>query len=102
MGSEMCIRDSRRINYNAVTMYPWVAFDPSGKRILPGNLKSVYTHNGDCDELLPESNCTFAHCVFPKNKRTILTDCCDDPRKIGLWSLEDGQQKWSMSLWEMI
>ena len=92
----------RRIKYNAMTLYRSVAFDPSGKRVLPGNLKSVYTLNGDCDELFPESGCTFAHCVFHENKGTILTDCCDDPMKIGLWSLEDGQQKWSMSTGEII
>ena len=92
----------RRINYNGLTLYRSVAFDPSGKRVLPGNLKSVYTLNGDCDELFPESSCTFAHCVFPENKGTILTDCCDDPMKIGLWSLEDGQHKWSMSSGEII
>lgn len=92
----------RRINDNALTLYRSVAFDPSGKYVLPGNLKRVYTLTGDCDDLFPESSCTFAHCVFPEDKGTILTDCCDDPMKIGLWSLEDGQQKWSFSSGEII
>ena len=92
----------RKINYNTLTFYRSVAFDPSGKYVLPGNLKNVYTLKGDCDDLFPESSCTFAHCVFSEDKTTILTDCCGDPMKIGLWSLEDGQQKLSICSREII
>ena len=92
----------RKINYNVLTFYRSVVFHPSGTCVLPGNLKNVYTLNGDCDDLFPESSCTFAHSVYSEDKETILTDCCDDPRKISLWSLEDGQEKWSLTFSENI
>ena len=92
----------RKINYNVLTFYRSVVFHPSGTCVLPGNLKNVYTLNGDCDDLFPESSCTFAHSVYSEDKETILTDCCDDPRKIGLWSLDDGQEKWSLTFSENI
>ena len=88
--------------YNVLTFYRSVVFHPSGTCVLPGNLQNVYTLNGDCDDLFPESSCTFAHSVYPEDKKIILTDCCDDPRKICLWSLDDGQQKWSITFSENI
>ena len=30
--------------------------------------------------------------IFPKDKRTFLTDCVDDPKAIVLWSVENGEQ----------
>ena len=92
----------RKINYGVLTFYRSVVFHPSGTCVLPGNLKNVYTLNGDCNDLFPESSCTFAHSVYPEDKEIILTDCCDDPRKINLWSLEDGQQKLSLTSGENI
>ena len=75
---------------NVLTFYRSVVFHPSGKSVLPGTLRSVYTLKGDQNDLFPDSKCTFSHCVFPRDKRTILTDCCDDPKMVILWSMENG------------
>ena len=78
--------------FPVLTFYRSVVFHPSGKSVLPGTLRKAYTLKGDCNDLFPESNCTFSHCVFPKDKRTILTDCVDDPKAIVLWNMENGEQ----------
>ena len=77
---------------NILTFYRSVVFHPSGKCVLPGSLRSVYTLDGDCNDLFPQSNCVFSHCAFPREKRIILTDCCDDPKKLVLWNMENGQE----------
>ncbi|XP_078383739.1 uncharacterized protein LOC144666217 [Oculina patagonica] len=82
----------RVIDNDVFTYYRSVVFHPSGKYVLPGNLRSVYTLKGDCNVLLPDSNCTFSHCSFPSDKRTILTDCFDDPKRLVLWSMENGEE----------
>ena len=81
----------RVINYDVFTYYRSVVFHPSGKYVLPGTLRSVYNLKGDLNDLFPSSNCTFSHCAFPKDKGTILTDCFDDPKKVVLWSMENGE-----------
>ena len=81
----------RVINNNVLTYYHSIVFHPSGKTVLPGTLRSVYTLKGDCNDLFPSSNCTFSYCAFPKDKRTILTDCFDDPKTVVLWSMENGE-----------
>lgn len=82
----------RGISYNLLTYYRSVVFHPNGKNVLPGTLRSVYTIKGDCHDLFPKSNCTFSHCAFPRDKRTILTDCYADPRRVVLWSMENGEE----------
>jgi len=82
----------RMINLNCLTFYRSVVFHPSGKFVLPGTLRSVYTLKGECNDLFPNSNCTFSHCAFARDKRIILTDCFDDPKKVVLWSMENGQE----------
>ncbi|XP_068681718.1 uncharacterized protein [Montipora foliosa] len=75
-----------------LTFYRSVVFHPRGKSVLPGTLRSVYTLEGDCISLYPNSNCTFSHCAFPTDKRTILTDCFDNPKEVVLWSMESGEE----------
>ena len=82
----------RGISYNLLTYYRSVVFHPNGKYVLPGTLRSVYSLEGDCNDHFPKSNCTFSHCAFPRDKRTILTDCCADPKTLVLWSLENGEE----------
>ena len=43
-------------------------------------------------ELFPTSECKFAHCAFPKDRKTVLTDCFDNPKQICLWSIENGEE----------
>jgi len=82
----------RRINSRILTFYRSVVFHPSGMSVLPGTLRSAYTLEGDCNSLYPDSNCTFSHCAFPTDKKTILTDRFDDPKEVVLWSMETGQE----------
>ena len=82
----------RGINLKVLTFYRSVVFHPSGKYVLPGTLRSVYTLKGDCTDFFPRSKCTFSYCAFPGDKRTILTDCFDDPKRIVLWSMEHGEE----------
>ena len=82
----------RNIDYKILTFYRSVVFHPRGKLVLPGTLRSVYTLEGDCISLYPNSNCTFSHCAFPTDKRTILTDCFDNPKEVVLWSMESGEE----------
>ncbi|XP_068681723.1 uncharacterized protein [Montipora foliosa] len=82
----------RNIGYRILTFYRSVVFHPRDKSVLPGTLRSVYTLEGDCISLHPNSNCTFSHCAFPTDKRTILTDCFDNPKEVVLWSMESGEE----------
>ena len=82
----------RPIGGYVLTFYNSVIFHPNGKYVIPGNLRNVYTLNGDCVELFTESECKFAHCVFPKDKRAMLTDRFDNPKQLSLWSMEDGKE----------
>ena len=78
--------------FPVLTFYRSVVFHPSGKSVLPGNLRKAYTLKGDCNNRFSSSDCTMSHCVFPKDKTTFLTDCVDDPKAIVLWSVENGEQ----------
>ena len=78
--------------FPVLTFYRSVVFHPSGKSVLPGTLRKAYTLEGDCKDLFPKSNCTFSYCIFPRDKRTILTDCFDDPKTVALWSIETGEE----------
>ena len=82
----------RPIGGYVLTFYNSVIFHPNGKYVLPGNLRNVYTLNGDCVELFIDSECKFAHCVFPKDKKVMLTDRFDNPKQLSLWSMEDGTE----------
>ena len=82
----------RQIDSYILTFYNSVIFHPNGKYVLPGNLRNVYTLNGDCVELFIDSECKFAHCVFPKDKKAMLTDRFDNPKQLSLWSMEDGTE----------
>ncbi|KAL9961934.1 hypothetical protein ACROYT_G030978 [Oculina patagonica] len=79
-------------NLPVLTFYRSVVFHPSGKSVLPGTLCRVYTLKGDLVDLFPSSNCTFSHCAFPRDRRAILTDCFDDPKKVVLWSMDNGEE----------
>ena len=85
-------RGAYRMKGYDLTYYHSVVFHPSGKYVLPGTLRSVYTLKGDCSDLFPSSNCTFSCCAFPGDQKTILTDCFDDPKTIVLWSMENGKE----------
>ena len=82
----------RPIGGYVLTFYNSVIFHPNGKYVLPGNLRNVYTLSGDCVELFIDSECKFAHCVFPKDKKVMLTDRFDNPKQLSLWSMEDGTE----------
>ena len=82
----------RQIDGCILTFYNSVIFHPNGKYVLPGNLRNVYTLNGDCVELFIDSECKFAHSVFPKDKKAMLTDRFDNLKQLSLWSMEDGTE----------
>ena len=77
-----------------LSFYHSVTFHPNGKSIIPGTLKHVYTISGDSEELFPDSDCTFSYCFlrFYNDKEVIFTDCPDDPKKIMIWYMENGQK----------
>ena len=85
-----------------LSFYRSVVFDASGKYVLPGCLRNVYTLDGESYERFPKSDCVFSNCAFSGDRRTILTDCGDDPKKLSLWSMEDGMKLWCISLQENI
>ena len=91
----------RGVQYG-LSFYRSVVFDASGKYVLPGCLRNVYTLSGESYELFPKSDCVFSNCAFSEDRRTILTDCGDDPKKLSLWSMEDGMKLWCISLQENI
>ena len=74
-----------------LTFYRSVVFHPSGKSVLPGTLRSLYTLKGDKADLFPDTKCTFSHCAFTRDKKAILTDCFDDPKMVILWSMKNGE-----------
>ena len=87
----------RRKQYG-LTFYRSVVFDASGKYVLPGCLRNVYNLNGESHERFPKSDCFFSNCAFSGDRRLILTDCGDDPKRLSLWSMEDGKKLWCISL----
>ena len=91
----------RGVQYG-LSFYRSVVFDASGKYVLPGCLRNVYTLDGESYERFPKSDCVFSNCAFSGDRRTILTDCGDDPKKLSLWSMEDGMRLWCISLQENI
>ncbi|XP_066022777.1 uncharacterized protein [Pocillopora verrucosa] len=91
----------RGVQYG-LSFYRSVVFDASGKYVLPGCLRNVYTLDGESYERFPKSDCVFSNCAFSGDRRTILTDCGDDPKKLSLWSMEDGMRLWCKSLQENI
>ena len=91
----------RGVQYG-LSFYRSVVFDASGKYVLPGCLRNVYTLDGESYERFPKSDCVFSNCAFSGDRRTILTDCGDDPKKLSLWSMEDGMKLWCKSLQENI
>ena len=76
---------------NCLSLYRSVVFHPQGKSVLPGTLQQVYTLSGERKDLFPKSDCTFSNCVFSGDKKRILTDCLDDPKRIVLWNMENGE-----------
>ena len=91
----------RGVEYG-LSFYRSVVFDASGKYVLPGCLRNVYTLDGESYERFPKSDCVFSNCAFSGDRRTILTDCGDDPKKLSLWSMEDGMKLWCISWQENI
>ena len=91
----------RGVQYG-LSFYRSVVFDASGKYVLPGCLRNVYTLDGESYERFPKSDCVFSNCAFSGDRRTILTDCGDDPKKLSLWSMEDGMKLWCISWQENI
>ena len=81
----------RRVGRNFLSFYRSVTFHPSGKLVLPGTLKFVYTISGEREKLFPDSDCTFANCAYCKHKNTILTDCPTEPKRLDLWNMENGK-----------
>ena len=81
----------RRVGPNFLSFYSSVTFHPSGKLVLPGTLKFVYTISGEREKLFPDSDCTFANCAYCKHKNTFLTDCPTEPKRLDLWNMENGK-----------
>ena len=73
----------RGVEYG-LSFYRSAVFDASGKYVLPGCLRNVYTLDGESYERFPKSDCVFSNCAFSGDRRTILTDCGDDPKKLSL------------------
>ncbi|PFX22836.1 E3 ubiquitin-protein ligase DZIP3 [Stylophora pistillata] len=74
------------------TFHRSVVFDPTGQYVLTGCLRNVYTLNGEYRKLSTTFDCQFSYCAFPKDKKKILRDCCHNPKKLLLWSMEDGKE----------
>ena len=73
-------------------LYRSVVFDRSGKSVLPGTLRQVYSLNGELNYLFPDSDCTFSICAFTGDKNKLLTDCPDERKKVFLWDMGNGEQ----------
>ena len=87
---------------SGLTFYRSVVFDASGKYVLPGCLRNVYTLGGESYELFPKSDCVFSNCAFSRNRRKFLTDSSNDPKKISLWNIDDGAELCCMLLDENV
>ena len=87
---------------SGLTFYRSVVFDASGKYVLPGCLRNVYTLGGEYYELFPKSDCVFSNCAFSRNRRKFLTDSSNDPKKVSLWNMEDGAELCCMLLDENV
>ena len=75
-----------------LSFYRSVVFHPDGKLVLPGTLRNGYAISGDSISLFSNSDCTFSNCVFSGDKKKILTDCPDEPKRIVIWSIESGEE----------
>ena len=74
------------------SFYRSVAFHPDGKHILPGNLSTVYTIEGEQKELYSTSNCRFSVCTLLANNDAMLTDCPNNLKCLVIWSLVTGEE----------
>ena len=78
---------------NCLSFYRSVVFHWSGKSVLPGTLRQVYSLNGELNDLFPDSDCkTFSNCAFTEDQNKILTDCPDERKKVFLWDMGNGKQ----------
>ena len=77
---------------NCLSFYRSVVFHWSGKSVLPGTLRQVYSLNGELIDLFPDSDCTFSNCAFTGDQNKILTDCPDERKKVFLWDMRNGKQ----------
>ena len=77
---------------DCLSFYRSVVFHWSGKSVLPGTLRQVYSLNGELNDLFPDSDCTFSNCAFTRDQNIILTDCPDERKKVFLWDMGNGEQ----------
>ena len=77
---------------DCLSFYRSVVFHWSGKSVLPGTLRQVYSLNGELIDLFPDSDCTFSNCAFTGDQNQILTDCPDERKKLFLWDMGNGKQ----------
>ena len=78
---------------DCLSFYRSVVFHWSGKSVLPGTLRQVYSLNGELIDLFPDSDCTqFSNCAFTGDQNQILTDCPDERKKVFLWDMENGKK----------
>ena len=74
------------------SFYRSVAFHPDGKHILPGNLSTVYTIEGEQKELFSKSNCRFSVFTLLGDNAAMLTDCPNNLKCLVIWSLDTGDE----------
>ena len=88
---EFCDSAYRRVT-KCLSFYRSVVFHWSGKSVLPGTLRQVYSLNGELNDLFPDSDCTFSNCAFTGDQTKIFTDCPDERKKVFLWDMGNGKQ----------
>ena len=84
--------DPTRTGLSTRSFYRSVAFHPDGKHILPGNLSTVYTIDGEQKELFSKSNCRFSVFTLLGDNVTMLTDCPNNLKRLVIWSLDTGDE----------
>ena len=84
--------DPTRTGLSTRSFYRSVAFHPDGKHILPGNLSTVYTIDGEQKELFSKSNCRFSVFTLLGDNVAMLTDCPNNLKRLVIWSLDTGDE----------
>ena len=87
----LCYSAYRQVK-DCLSFYRSVVFHCSGKSVLPGTLRQVYSLNGELIDLFPDSDCTFSNCAFTGDQNQILTDCPDERKKVFVWDMRNGKQ----------
>ena len=78
--------------HGSLSYYRSVLFHPSGKFVLPGCLRSVYSLDGKVVSLFQKCACAFTNCILSGDRKLILTDYPNNTKEIILWSMENGKE----------